>query len=184
MPSGSTSPRAESATARLFVALWPDAGVRAGLAAYRDAWRWPQAARPVADENLHATLHFIGGFVREHVTALVSSLAAVRAEAPTLQPEAKRKQQRHHDKAGVAQIPSVNVPGQRRHDLELAARRNMNGGCVPGLRNDDAGLRLPLHGANDAVIVAQRARDSARRPDSWSSRSAARRRIGCWRLGA
>ena len=88
MPSGSTSPRAESATARLFVALWPDAGVRAGLAAYRDAWRWPQAARPVADENLHATLHFIGGFVREHVTALVSSLAAVRAEAPTLQPEA------------------------------------------------------------------------------------------------
>jgi len=86
MPSGSTSPRPESATARLFVALWPDAEVRASLAAYRDAWRWPPGARPVADQNLHATLHFIGGFAREHIAEMRASLAAVHAEAPTLKP--------------------------------------------------------------------------------------------------
>ena len=86
MPSGSTSPRAESPTARLFVALWPDAGARTALAIYRDGWRWPQAARPVADENLHATLHFIGSFGRDRIDALASRLAAVRAEAPALRP--------------------------------------------------------------------------------------------------
>jgi len=88
MPSGSTSPRAESPTARLFVALWPDAGVRTRLAAHRDGWCWPASARPVADENLHATLHFIGSFARERIAALRSRLAAVQAEAPTLQPRA------------------------------------------------------------------------------------------------
>jgi 2'-5' RNA ligase len=86
MPSGSTSPRAESPTARLFVALWLDAGVRAQLAAWHDRWRWPPAARPVAAENLHATLHFIGSFPRERIGELSGSLAAVRAKAPTLQP--------------------------------------------------------------------------------------------------
>jgi 2'-5' RNA ligase len=85
MPSGSTSPRPEPATARLFVALWPAAEVRAALAAYRDRWRWPPAARPVADQNLHATLHFIGGFARERITEMRTSLAAVQVEAPTLQ---------------------------------------------------------------------------------------------------
>jgi RNA 2',3'-cyclic 3'-phosphodiesterase len=84
MPSGSTSPKAEAPTARLFVALWPDAGVRAQLAACRDAWRWPANARPVASGNLHATLHFIGSFPRERIGALASRLAAVRAEAATL----------------------------------------------------------------------------------------------------
>ena len=87
MPSGSTSPRAESPTARLFVAHWPDAGVRARLAACRDAWSWPANARPVASGNLHATLHFIGSFPRERIAALAARLAAVEVEAPTLRPK-------------------------------------------------------------------------------------------------
>ncbi|MDD5176467.1 MAG: RNA 2',3'-cyclic phosphodiesterase [Sterolibacterium sp.] len=45
---------------RLFLALWPDAGVRNALAQYRDAWRWNPKAAVVPKENLHLTLHFIG----------------------------------------------------------------------------------------------------------------------------
>jgi 2'-5' RNA ligase len=88
MPSGSTSPRAESPTARLFVALWPDADARAQLAAWRDSWRWPATARPVASENLHATLHFIGTVARDRIAPLRHSLAAVPIDRLTLRPDA------------------------------------------------------------------------------------------------
>ena len=67
-------------TVRLFTALWPDASVRARLAALRDAWRWPPGARPVADENLHATLHFIGSFRRDRLEALRRALGTVAIE--------------------------------------------------------------------------------------------------------
>ena len=67
-------------TVRLFTALWPDATVRARLVALRDAWRWPPGARPVADANLHATLHFIGGFRRDRVEALRHVLDTVAIE--------------------------------------------------------------------------------------------------------
>ena len=63
--------------ARLFLALWPDPHVRADLARFRDAWTWPTGAKPVPDERLHATLHFIGSFRREGITALAERLAAV-----------------------------------------------------------------------------------------------------------
>ena len=65
--------------ARLFVALWPDAAVRARLAAHRDAWRWPPGARLVDAANLHVTLHYIGGFARADIAALCDRLAPVRA---------------------------------------------------------------------------------------------------------
>jgi 2'-5' RNA ligase len=65
---------------RLFTALWPDAAARAQLAALRDAWRWPPGARPVADANLHATLHFIGSFRRDRLDALRQALGAVAIE--------------------------------------------------------------------------------------------------------
>jgi 2'-5' RNA ligase len=74
--------------ARLFVALWPDATVRAGLARYRDAWAWPASARPVPDERLHLTLHFIGAFPRERIGALADALAAVPTRPATLRPQA------------------------------------------------------------------------------------------------
>ena len=67
-------------TVRLFTALWPDASVRAQLAALRDAWRWPPGARPVADANLHATLHFIGSFRRDRLAALRHALGTVAIE--------------------------------------------------------------------------------------------------------
>jgi 2'-5' RNA ligase len=67
-------------TVRLFTALWPDASVRTQLVALRDAWRWPPGARPVADENLHATLHFIGSFRRDRLEALRQALGTVAIE--------------------------------------------------------------------------------------------------------
>jgi RNA 2',3'-cyclic 3'-phosphodiesterase len=66
-------------TARLFVALWPDPAVRAILCDHRDAWRWPPGAKPVADDTLHLTLHFIGAFARCRVAALETALAAIPA---------------------------------------------------------------------------------------------------------
>ena len=36
-------------TTRLFLALWPEPGVRHLLAEWRDAWTWPAGAAPVSD---------------------------------------------------------------------------------------------------------------------------------------
>jgi len=74
--------------ARLFLALWPGATVRARLASYRDAWRWPEGARPVADETLHVTLHFIGALARSRLPDLARSLAAVPMASTVLRPGA------------------------------------------------------------------------------------------------
>ena len=76
---------APGADARLFVALWPDPDIRAQLGRRRDAWRWPVAAKPVADDRLHLTLHFIGSFGRMQIAALDSLLEAVTVEWTTLQ---------------------------------------------------------------------------------------------------
>jgi len=46
----------EAGTRRLFFALWPDARVRAQLAAVSRHW----ARRPVTDDKLHMTLLFLG----------------------------------------------------------------------------------------------------------------------------
>jgi RNA 2',3'-cyclic 3'-phosphodiesterase len=72
-------PSPTPASARLFVALWPDPAVRARLAAQRDALSVTAGARPVSDANLHATLHFIGTIERERIAALWSALSAVPA---------------------------------------------------------------------------------------------------------
>ena len=68
-----------SPSARLFLALWPDAAVRARLAAQRDALPMPPGARAVGDANLHATMHFIGAVDRERIPALWAALAEVQA---------------------------------------------------------------------------------------------------------
>lgn len=68
--------------ARLFLAVWPGDAARAQLATYRDGWRWPQGARPVDDDKLHLTLHFIGIFERSRIGALAEALASV-ATVPT-----------------------------------------------------------------------------------------------------
>ncbi len=66
---------APPATARLFLALWPDPATRQALAAWRDRWAWPAGAAVVPDERLHLTLHFIGAVPRERLGALPAALA-------------------------------------------------------------------------------------------------------------
>jgi len=65
---------AGATTARLFVALWPDAAVRATLAAWRDACSWPTRAAVVATPKLHLTLHFIGEVAVDRLPAIVQGL--------------------------------------------------------------------------------------------------------------
>lgn len=59
---------------RLFLALWPDDGVRQALAARRDRCRWPARAAVVADARLHLTLHFIGNVGADRLDELAQGL--------------------------------------------------------------------------------------------------------------
>ncbi|MES2322371.1 MAG: RNA 2',3'-cyclic phosphodiesterase [Pseudomonadota bacterium] len=59
---------------RLFIALWPDSGVRAELAAWRDRRTWPRKANPVRSERLHATVHFIGEVPEARIPELIAAL--------------------------------------------------------------------------------------------------------------
>jgi 2'-5' RNA ligase len=60
--------------ARLFLALWPPPGVRARLAAWRDAWRFAPGAAPTPDDRLHLTLHFIGAVPRARLADVADAL--------------------------------------------------------------------------------------------------------------
>ena len=71
---------------RLFLALWPEPPLRARLATYRDAWRWPSGAKPVGDDTLHLTLHFIGAMARAGLPGLSAALAAVPIDKMVLRP--------------------------------------------------------------------------------------------------
>jgi 2'-5' RNA ligase len=61
-------------TSRLFLALWPDATIRAALGRCRDAWRWDAGARPEPDERLHLTLHFLGAVPQRKLPDLLQGL--------------------------------------------------------------------------------------------------------------
>jgi 2'-5' RNA ligase len=56
---------------RLFLALWPDAATRTGLAAWQHGWAWPPRAAQVRPERLHMTLHFLGDVAAERLPALI-----------------------------------------------------------------------------------------------------------------
>jgi len=71
-------------SARLFTALWPEPALRARLCDERDGWRWPPGAKPVADANLHLTLHFLGALSRLRVAALDGALAMLPVVPTTL----------------------------------------------------------------------------------------------------
>jgi len=81
---------AQAGSTRLFLALWPDAAVRASLQTWRDAWTWPRGASPVHADKLHVTLHFLGGVPAERVPELAEGFAvpfepfALRFERGTL----------------------------------------------------------------------------------------------------
>ena len=64
----------DGGSARLFLALWPDAPTRAALARCRDAWVWDAGARPEPDERLHLTLHFLGAVPQQRLPELVEGL--------------------------------------------------------------------------------------------------------------
>lgn len=67
---------ASATSLRLFVALWPQASVRATLAACRDRIAWPAGARPTPDDKLHLTLQFIGEQPAPALPRLAEVLAA------------------------------------------------------------------------------------------------------------
>jgi 2'-5' RNA ligase len=73
--AASPAPSTASKPARLFLALWPDAALRAALARQRDAWQWPGGASPVLDERLHVTLHFLGNVDAALLPQLTQALA-------------------------------------------------------------------------------------------------------------
>ena len=61
-------------TARLFLALWPDAPALDAIVAWQSAFDWPDAARPTARPALHATLHFLGDVPRQRLPELALAL--------------------------------------------------------------------------------------------------------------
>jgi 2'-5' RNA ligase len=64
-----------SDTTRLFLALWPEPGVRDALREWRDGWTWPKSAAPVPTPKLHLTLHFLGNQPSASAAALAHGLA-------------------------------------------------------------------------------------------------------------
>ena len=58
------------ASARLFIALWPELAVRDALAAWSEQWQWNTGASRVRAERLHLTLHFLGDVPRTALPAL------------------------------------------------------------------------------------------------------------------
>ena len=60
---------------RLFLALWPDPGLRHLLKERRDAWAWPKGASPVHADKLHVTLHFLGAVPGERLPELLDGFA-------------------------------------------------------------------------------------------------------------
>ena len=69
------SSTSRSATARLFLALWPTPAMRRALQGVQARWRWPEAAAVVDPARLHITLHFLGQVPRERVDEFRAALA-------------------------------------------------------------------------------------------------------------
>ena len=59
---------------RLFLALWPPAGMVEALQAHAAAWSWPAQARATRPQRLHVTLHFLGAVADARLPALRASL--------------------------------------------------------------------------------------------------------------
>ena len=61
-------------TARLFLAIWPDAALREQLGRHVEQWHWGAAAR-YASDDWHLTLHFLGALPLDSVDRLRKGLA-------------------------------------------------------------------------------------------------------------
>lgn len=73
--SASKTPSPPPDPARLFIALWPDEGVRLQLADWQRAVSWPRGSRLAAPAGLHMTVHFIGAVPRSRLPELSRGLA-------------------------------------------------------------------------------------------------------------
>ncbi|WBY01797.1 2'-5' RNA ligase family protein [Ramlibacter tataouinensis] len=61
--------------ARLFLALWPDDGIRRRLQRHQQGWTWPAGAAPVRADQLHLTLHFLGNVPLQRLDEFADVLA-------------------------------------------------------------------------------------------------------------
>jgi len=73
-----------TATQRLFLALWPDEGVRTRLAQVRDLVAAHHHGKPVDAQNLHITLAFLGSVDAERQRCAEAAAAAVAVPSFTL----------------------------------------------------------------------------------------------------
>jgi len=64
----------DATSARLFLAVWPDAAATAQIAAYRAQCRWPRRAVLVSELRQHLTLHFIGAVHRARLPEIAAGL--------------------------------------------------------------------------------------------------------------
>lgn len=69
------APQPSPDSARLFLALLPDAAVLETLAVHRDQWQWPAKVARYAPADWHVTLHFIGSVARSRLEELRAGLA-------------------------------------------------------------------------------------------------------------
>jgi RNA 2',3'-cyclic 3'-phosphodiesterase len=69
---------------RLFFALWPDDGVRAGLAGWARELRLVCGGRPTHTENLHLTLAFLGSVADARLAEIEHAAGEVAPRAATL----------------------------------------------------------------------------------------------------
>ncbi|MES2880140.1 MAG: RNA 2',3'-cyclic phosphodiesterase [Pseudomonadota bacterium] len=58
---------------RLFLALWPDEGVKEQLAEHANQWTWSSGCAPYAPADWHVTLHFIGDVDADRVEDISTS---------------------------------------------------------------------------------------------------------------
>jgi len=136
------------ADARLFAALWPGPDLRAQLGRRRDAWRWPAAASPLADDQLHLTLHFIGAFARNRIAALHRLLITIPVMSTTLRA--------HDDEVWRGGIAVLRFAG----DASLAALHGRLGAVLA-----DLGVALDPKPFSPHVTLARRARGAERPHD-------------------
>lgn len=92
-------------TRRLFFALWPDADVRQQLASLSHHW----TQHPVADENLHMTLLFLGGRTERELSCFCEAAGNLQGETFDLQLDylGNWAKPRTHQWLGTSCIPAA-----------------------------------------------------------------------------
>jgi 2'-5' RNA ligase len=102
--------------ARLFLALVPDEETTRAIVAWQRRCTWPEDARVYRREDLHMTLHFLGGLPRAAVGDLVPQLDV---PAPRLQLDLSLTHVETWPLAGVAVLAPSTVP-EELHTLHAA----------------------------------------------------------------